>query len=199
MGKRVSVVAMTMVLVSGVFGCGSDTSSTGASTEDDRNGPATTAGNRPQGVGQAAPISKVIVARRTEPWHGRLPGRESNGARGCQMRGGQRPQIGLFTDLPAPGCIRVTGHQQVLIVNRTSAYRRSEGMPLVVRLGPYSARLLPQQAALFGPVGRFLGRGLHHAMVNGGNRSGVLVLPRDCAILRPQPGEPLCFEKAGNR
>lgn len=195
-GRGVSVVAVTALLASGVLGCGSGASST--STADGRDGPATAAG-RPQGVGQEAPISKVIVARRTEPWHGRSPGRQSNGARGCQMRGGQRPQIGLFTDLPAPDCIRVTGHQHVLIVNRTNAYRRSEGTPLVVRLGPYSARLLPQQAALFGPVGPFLGRGLHHATVNGGNRGAVLVLPRDCAILRPEPGEPLCFEQAGHR
>ncbi|MDX6609149.1 MAG: hypothetical protein QOF85_1074 [Solirubrobacterales bacterium] len=106
-----------------------------------------------------------------------------------------RGEIGIYTDVSAPGCVRITGRQRVMIVNRTTAYRRSEGRPIVVRLGPYSARLLPQQAALFGPVGRFLGRGYQTATIDPSGRIGVLVLPNECAILRPEPGEPLCFKK----
>jgi Protein of unknown function (DUF4232) len=196
MGKKASAVAMILLVGVGVGGCASGSGPVSGSTTDRTGNAAGSSARRvPRGVGQSAPISKVIVARRTKPWHGRLPGLESNGASGCQERDGRRPQIGLFTDVPVPDCIRVSGHQQVLIVNRTGAYRRSEGKPVVVRLGPYSARLLPQQAALFGPVGRFLGRGLHRAIANGGSRGAVLVLPKDCAILRPEPGEALCFKK----
>ena len=54
-----------------------------------------------------------------------------------------------YTDVRSPSCVRLTGRQRVLMVNRTTAYRRSEGRSIVVRLGPYSARLRPQQAALF--------------------------------------------------
>ncbi len=53
-----------------------------------------------------------------------------------------------------------------------------------------TARLLPQQAALFGPVGRFLGRGYQTATIDRSGRIGVLVLPNGCAILGPEPGEP---------
>jgi hypothetical protein len=98
----------------------------------------------------------VIVARRTKPWRGRPAGSETNGARGCPMQDG-RGEIRIYTDVSAPSCVRVTGRQRVMIVNRTTAYRRSEGRRLLIRLGPYSARLRPQHAALFGPVGRFLG------------------------------------------
>jgi hypothetical protein len=149
---------------------------------------------RSEGVGQSAPISKVIVARQTKPRHGQRPGLETNGARGCVPQEG-RGEIGIYTDVAAPDCVRITGRQRVMIVNRTTAYRRSEGRPIAVRLGPYSARLQPQQAALFGPVGRFLGRGYQSATIGPSGRVGVLVLPNECAILQPEPGEPLCFEK----
>jgi hypothetical protein len=197
MGKGIAVVSVMSMLVSGLLGCGSGRGSTDASNQDGRSLPATPARNRPQGVGQSAPIAKVIVARRTKPWHDRhdrLPGSESNGASGCVLREG-RGEIGIYTDVPSPSCVRITGGQRVMIVNRTTAYRRSEGRSIVVRLGPYSARLRPQQAALFGPVGRFLGRGLHDATINDGQRVGVMVEPNRCAISRPEPGEPLCFPK----
>jgi hypothetical protein len=89
----------------------------------------------------------------------------------------------------------------VLIVNRTGAYRRSEEKPLLVRFGPYSARILPQQGALFGPVGRFFGQGLQTATINHSGHVDVLVLPNDCALVRPEPGESLCFkgDRAGRR
>ena len=106
-----------------------------------------------------------------------------------------RGEIGIYTDLPAPDCVRITGRQRLMIVNRTTAFRRSEGTPLTVRLGPYSARILPQQAVLFGPVGRFLGRGYQVATINHRGRVGILVLPNRCAIAMPEPGEPLCFKK----
>lgn len=175
---------MTSSIAIGLVGCGSGSSSTGSEAADKSD----------RGVGQSAPIAKVIVARRSRPWHGRPPGEESIGAKGCMPQEG-RGEIGIYTDLPAPTCVRITGRQRLMIVNRTSAFRRSEGRPLFVRLGPYSARLLPQQAVLFGRVGRFLGRGLHYANVNHSLRLGVLVLPNDCALLRPEPGEPACFKK----
>jgi hypothetical protein len=106
-----------------------------------------------------------------------------------------RGEIGIYTDVSGPSCIRITGRQRVMIVNRTTAYKRSEGRPIVVRLGPYTARLRPQQAALFGPVGRFLGRGLHDATINHTQRVGIMVEPNRCAIVTPEPGEPFCFAK----
>lgn len=188
--KPIAVVSVMAVLLGGLFGCGSDSGSTGTSAANGR-----AARSRSQGVGQSAPISKVIVARRTKPWHGRrLPGLETNGAQGCMPQAG-RGEIGIYTDVSAPGCIRITGRQRVVIVNRTTAYKRSEGRPIVVRLGPYSARLRPQQAALFGPVGRFLGRGLHDATIDHTQRVGIMVEPNRCAIVRPEPGEPFCFAK----
>jgi hypothetical protein len=195
MGKVASVLSVMSLVAGALAGCGSGDSSTGYATTYPRNtSEHSTAGRRDRGVGQAAPIAKVIVARRVGPWRGPRPGTETNGASGCMPEEG-RGEIGIYTDLPSPGCIRVTGRQRVMIVNRTTAYRRSEGTPIVVRLGPYSARLLPQQAALFGPVGRFLGRGHQEATINHRQRVGILVLPNDCAILRPEPGEPLCFKK----
>jgi hypothetical protein len=108
MGRTTLIAAMALLASAGAVGCASDSSSTDSSTPDRT------------GVGQSAPISKVIVARRFKP---------------------------------------------------------------------------PQQAALFGPVGRFFGRGFHRAIANGRVRVGVLVLPKDCAILRPEPGEARCFKK----
>lgn len=192
MGKAIALMSMTAMAVSGLLGCGSG--SAGMPDSAGRKLPAKPARSRSQGVGQSAPISKVIVARPTKPRRGRRPGAESIGARGCVPQEG-RGEIGIYTDLAAPSCIRIAGRQRVMIVNRTTAYRRSEGRPIVVRLGPYSARLLPQQAALFGPVGRFLGRGHQTATIDRSGRIGVLVLPNECAILRPEPGEPLCFKK----
>jgi hypothetical protein len=194
MGKGIAIVSMMSMLVGGLLGCGSDSRPDGASNQDDRNRSASPTRNRPQGVGQSAPIAKVIVARRTKPWQGRPPGSESNSATGCVPREG-RGEIGIYTDVPSPGCVRITGRQRLMIVNRTTAFRRSEGVTIVVRLGPYSARLRPQQAALFGPLGRFLGRGLHDATINRRQRVGVMVEPNRCAILRPEPGQPLCFAK----
>jgi Protein of unknown function (DUF4232) len=193
-GKAIAVVSMMAMAVSGLLGCGSGSGSAGTSDAAGRKVPATLARSHSQGVGQSAPISKAIAARRTTPWRARRPGSEQIGARGCVPQEG-RGEIGIYTDVAAPSCVRITGRQRATIVNRTTAYRRSEGTPLVVRLGPYSARLLPQQAALFGPVGRFLGRGYHAATINRKGRVGILVLPNRCAILRPEPGEPLCFKK----
>jgi hypothetical protein len=192
--RGVAVVVLAVALL--LPGCGSGSNSTNGSTERKEASPSgTSAPEFPHGVGPGAPISKIIVARRTGPWHGRPLGLESNGSKGCAEQEGRRAEIGLYTDVPEPTCVRVTERQRVLIVNRTGAYRRSEGHVTVVGLGPYSARLLPQQAVLFGPVGRFLGRGLHQATIDGSGRVGVLVLPKDCAIARFEPGEALCFRK----
>jgi hypothetical protein len=140
-----------------------------------------------------APISKVVVAQRFRTSRGRPPGSEGVGSKGC-IKEESRGEIGIYTDPPAPSCVQVTGREPLLIVNRTSAYHRSEGRRIEVRLGPYRARLLPQQAARFGPVGRFLGRGLHTAFDDRG-RLGVLIEPADCGIFDASPGEPLCFQK----
>jgi hypothetical protein len=92
----------------------------------------------------------------------------------------------------------VSGKEPVSVVNRTGAYHRSQGHPIAVSLGPYRARLGPQQAIRFAPAGRFLGRGYHQVKIGSGRGGvGILVLPSDCAIRRPEPGEPLCF--AGDR
>src|SRR5215213_4244115 len=147
MGKAIALMSISAMAMSGLLGCGSGSGSTGTSDPAGRKLPAEKARSRSQGVGQSAPISKVIVARPTTPPRGRRPGAESIGARPCMPQEG-RGEIGIYTDVAAPGCIRITGRQRVMIVNRTTAYRRSEGTPIVVRLGPYSARLLPQQAAL---------------------------------------------------
>lgn len=193
MGRAATILAVIFLVVVPLAGCGAGSNSPGSGSA--HGGPVqNNASQRDQGVGMSAPISKVVVARRTRPWSSRPRGTESIGSKGCTQEKGHG-EIGIFTDLPEPTCVRVTGREPVLIVNRTSAYQSSEGRPIVVRLGPYRARLLPQQAARFGPVGRFLGRGFHQAVVGRGGRLGVLILPKDCAILRPEPGEPLCFAK----
>jgi hypothetical protein len=194
MVKVIASVSLIAIAASGLLGCGSSSGSADGSDAGGRSLSPTPSRNRSPGVGQGAPIATVIVARRTKPWRNRLPGSETNGASGCFLREG-RGEIGIYTDVPSPSCIRITGRRRVMIVNRTTAYRRSEGRSILVRLGPYSARLRPQQAALFGPVGRFLGRGLHAATINRSQRVGVMVEPNLCAILRPEPGQPLCFEK----
>jgi hypothetical protein len=194
MGKGTAAVSVMVMLVVGLFGCGSGSSSTVGSTARRRAALPSPVREPSSGVGMSAPISKIIVARRFRPWQGRPPGEEGTGSKGCTQEEG-RGEIGIYTDVAEPLCVRITGPQRVVIVNRTTAYRRSGGRPIVVRLGPYSARILPQQGALFGPVGRFLGRGLHAATVGRGGRLGVMVEPADCAIFRPQPGQPLCFRK----
>lgn len=141
-----------------------------------------------------APISKILVARRYRSWQGRPVGAEAVGSMGCGPRSSSAPQIQIYTDEPEPSCVWVTGAGTVSVVNRTGAYHRSEAEPLTVKLGPYEARVLPQQAVRFGPVGRFLGRGLH--TLTAGHRSlGVLVEPEGCGLFRAKPGEPLCFQK----
>ncbi|HEY4779806.1 MAG TPA: hypothetical protein VIH47_09465, partial [Solirubrobacterales bacterium] len=196
MSAKASRASSALVILAAALllsGCGAGSNSTNGSTEDkERSRADSSAPEFPHGVGQGAPISKVIVARRTGRRRGLVPGLQSNGASGCPDLEG-RPEIGLYTDVPAPDCVRATGTQRLVVVNRSGAYQRSEGHPEVVRLGPFSARLLPQQAVLFAPLGSFLGPGLHQVTVDGGNRGAVLVEPEDCAILRPEPGEPLCF------
>jgi hypothetical protein len=92
----------------------------------------------------------------------------------------------------------VSAGEPVSVVNRTGAHHRSDGHPVPVRLGPYRARLRPQQAIRFAPAGRFLAGGYHQVKIGSGRGGvGILVLPSDCAIRRPEPGEPLCF--AGDR
>lgn len=181
-----------------VAGCGSGSGTTRSSGVRRTASTPSPHRNLEPGAGMSAPISKVIVARRTGLRRGLVPGFQGDGASGCPDPEG-RPEIGLFTDVPAPGCVRAAPTQHLLVVNRSAAYRRSEGHPEVVSLGPFSARLLPQQAILFPPLGDFLGRGLHDVTVDGGNRGAVLVEPEDCAITRAEPGEPLCFPREGAR
>lgn len=193
---------MAALIALAVAGCGSGSdsgeSSTASSTSRHRSTVPTPVHKPSPGVGMSARISKIIVARQNRFWRGRPPGGKTTGSKGCTPEEG-RSQVGIYTDVPEPSCVRITGRQRVLIVNRTTAYRRSEGKPIVVGFGPYSARILPQQGALFGPVGRFFGQGLQQATINHSGRVGVLVLPNDCALSRPEPGEPLCFNRAGRR
>jgi hypothetical protein len=130
-GRRgVAVVLFALLaLALAVTGCGSGARS--ASRKDDR-----TEASSP-GIGMSAPISKVIVARRYRDSSGRPTGTESVGSKGCG-RAEVNGEIDLFTDEPEPLCVQVTGAGYVLIVNRTEAFRRSEGEPVTVRLGPSS-------------------------------------------------------------
>lgn len=57
------------------------------------------------GLGMSAPISKVIHAGRTGSRRGLVPGFQGDGASGCPDLEG-RPEIGLYTDVPAPRCVR---------------------------------------------------------------------------------------------
>jgi hypothetical protein len=177
-----------------VTGCGSGSGSTTAPRR--KGGAEKPAPGRSPGVGMSAPISKVVIAHRSRRWSGHPPGLETTGASGCQPEEG-RGVIDIYTDEPAPACVRITRRQRVLIVNRTGAFHRREGTPLLVGFGPYSARIEPQQAALFGPVGRFFGRGLQTVTLDHRSGVGVLVLPRDCGLFRAEPGEPLCFPSDG--
>lgn len=196
MGRTAPMLAVISLLAALLTGCGSGTSETSGSTAP-RGPPSSGSMHRARrpspGVGMTAPISKVVVAHRWRAWPGHPSGAETTAASGCQPEEG-RGEINIFTDVPAPSCVRITGRQRVLIVNRTAAYHRRQGKPLLVRFGPYSARILPQQGALFGPVGRFFGRGLQTATLNHRQRVFVLVLPNDCGLFHPQPGEPLCFK-----
>jgi Protein of unknown function (DUF4232) len=190
-GRVTAGIAAASLAAVVISGCGSGSSSSSSSPGQGGH-PADTA-EPSTGVGMRAPISKVVVAQRSRPWKGRPRGSEAVGSKGCVKEEG-RGEIGVYTDTPEPTCVQVTGRQGVLIVNRTGAYHRSEGKPIEVGLGPYRARLLPQQAAHFGPVGRFLGRGLHTAFDDRG-RLGVLIEPADCGIFQASPGEPLCFRR----
>jgi hypothetical protein len=197
---------MSAAILFGVFqliaGCGSGSapnSTAGTTTARQEPPPSAPLQERSPGVGWTAPISRTVGPRHRAGGAGRLPGSEGTGAKGCQVEEG-RGEIGVFTDVPQPSCVRVTGQEPVLVVNRTGAYHRPEGHPITVRLGPYRAHLLPQQAFRLAPTGRFLARGYHQVKIATGRGGvGILVLPRDCAIRRPEPGEALCFagERAG--
>jgi hypothetical protein len=181
--------ALTVWIVAALAGCGSGSGSTsaGGPLRHRRQGPRPAHRNPDPGMGSR--ITKIVVARRTGRQRGRLPGVQANGASGCVDLEG-RPEISIRSDVSVPRCLRVTPTERLLVVNGTAAYRRSEGRPYTVSLGPFSARLLPGEGALFEPLGRFLDRGLHSV---GG--SSILVEPADCAIARPGPGQPLCFRR----
>jgi hypothetical protein len=182
----------TVVLIGALAGCGSGSGSTGHWSVG-RHASSTPVPEASPGVGWKAPIKKTLGPRRRAAGVGRLTGTESIGAKGCPEEEGHG-EIGIFTDVSQPNCVRVTGAEPVLIVNRTGAYHRSEEHAITVTLGPYRARLAPQEAMRLAPVGRFLKGGYHQAKIGTGPGGiGILVLPKDCAIFRPEPGEPLCF------
>jgi hypothetical protein len=195
------VVAMTVLIGAVASGCGSSANTaTSGPAPASGSAPARAQNRRPSpGIGWTAPVSKNVGFFDVPRGVGRLPGTEGVGAKGCQVEMG-RGEIGIFTDEPQPSCVRVSAGESVSVVNRTGAYHRSEGHPVTLSIGPYRARLLPQQAIRFAPVGRFLGRGYHQVRVGSGRGGvGILVLPSDCAIRRPEPGEALCFggDRAG--
>jgi hypothetical protein len=195
MGKG-ALVVFAMALIAFAAGCGSTSTPT---ARREKPQPLAATHKSSPGIGWKAPITKTVAPRHLAAGVGRLPGVEVLGASPCMPEEGHG-EIGIFTDVPQPGCVRVAGAEPVLIVNRTEAYHRSEGQPVTVRLGPYRARLRPQQAIRIAPAGRFLEPGYHHVTLGAGPGGvGILVLPKDCAINRPEPGEPLCFsqDKAG--
>lgn len=141
-GARTAIAIALLALLAA--GCGSGSGTTTSATAP-RIASKPSPHRKPEpGLGMSAPISKVIHAGRTGPRRELVPGFQGNGASGCPDPEG-RPEIGLYTDVPAPRCVRATPTQHLLVVNRSAAYRRSEGHPEVVSLGPFSARLLPSR------------------------------------------------------
>jgi Protein of unknown function (DUF4232) len=188
-GIALVLIALLAVALS-MTGCGSGARpSTRRDDETEASSP---------GIGMSAPISKVVVARRYKTLSGRLPGAESVGSKGCAKAGRERRDQPLHRR--ARAALRAgDGAADVLIVNRTEAYHRSEGEAVTVGLGPYRARILPQQAVRFGPVGRFFGRGFHQAIVRRSQRLSVLIEPKGCGIFRAKVSEPLCFRGEARR
>lgn len=154
-------------------GCGSGSDST-----------APTSSTRSPGVGMGAAIERFKVARRDSGAPAIEPGRHVLGAAPCLGAGSDGvASVELFPELPSPRCLLVGPGERILVVNRTGAFHRRSAVPVTVRLGSYSARLNPQQAAFFPlPVRAFLATGLHGLRVEGGAPGpGVLVVKRRCA------------------
>src|SRR4051794_35481052 len=96
--------ALLLVVSLPAAGCGSGSDSNSISSSTPRPGaPPEPPGKRSPGVGMSAPVSKVIVARRTGRRHGLVLGLQTSGASGCPDLKG-RPEIGLYTDVPVPDC-----------------------------------------------------------------------------------------------
>ena len=110
------------------------------------------------------------------------------GVRGCFPARGEVAIVNILTADVPPSCTRVVPRDLLFVINRTGAYDRAEARPLTVKLGAYSARLDPEQAALFArPTGSYLALGLHtiQAGPNAGE-PGIQVLPRDCRVVQGQ-------------
>jgi hypothetical protein len=174
MGRK-WIVAMACLIALDVAGCGGSASSTHRKVA-----PAPEVVE--DGVGMSAPIRGYVVARRHGPAHIQ-PGPHILDALPCFGGGSDGvAMVGLFSDTPEPKCLRVSPGQRILVVNRSGAFFRHEEGPAFLRLGDYTARIGPQQAALFpAPVGTYLGLGLHefggHSVVA---TPGVLVVRPKC-------------------
>jgi hypothetical protein len=108
------------------------------------------------------------------------------GVRGCFPARGEVAIVNILAADVPPSCTSVEPRDLLLVINRTGAYDRSDARPLTVKLGAYSARLDPEQAALFArPTGSYLALGSHsiHAGTNAGG-PGIQVLPRDCRVVQ---------------
>ena len=90
--------------------------------------------------------------------------------------------VQLLSDVPSPRCLVVTPGERILVVNRSAAFRRRAAVAVTVRLGAYSVRLAPQQAAVFpAPVGTYLSNGLHGLRASPLPGPSVMVVRRRCA------------------
>jgi hypothetical protein len=136
-----------------------------------------------------APISVFKVAARHGIARAIEPGRHTLAAAPCSGAGGHGIAIvQLLSEVPDPRCLAVTPEERILVVNRTGAFHRRSAVSVTVRLGAYSARLAPQQAAIFAaPVGAYLATGLHGLRAKRVPGPAVLVVKRRCA----PPGRPL--------
>src|SRR4029077_18046801 len=104
MSAKASLASLALVVLATALllsGCGSGSNSPNGSTEQKEGSRSNSSPEFPHGAGQGAPISKIIVARRTGRRRGVVPGLQSNGASGCPDLEG-RPEIGLYTDVPVP-------------------------------------------------------------------------------------------------
>jgi hypothetical protein len=125
-------------------------------------------------------------------------GTESLGASPCSPAEPERrvQTMYLNSDVPSPRCLRVPPRDRLLFVNATGGpYQRNQGV-VRVRVGDWRVRLGPHQFVVIpAPVGSYLGRGFHSLGGSGAPAPSVLVLPEDCALGRPEPGQALCFRK----
>jgi hypothetical protein len=135
------------------------------------------------GVGMAAAINAFKVAGRHHTARAVEPGRQTLAAAPCSGTGRHGVAlVQLLAGVPDPRCLVVAPRERILVVNRTGAFHRGAAVTVTVRLGAYSARLAPQQAAIFAaPVDAYLATGLHGLRTKRVPGPAILVVKRRCA------------------